>query len=81
MKWTTEFNTYEQTMTHTLSEQVKVVTDFRAGTVTLIKEGRKVDQHRTEDFNIADYTDFLVQNKIDADKLTQLTSSLQEAQG
>lgn len=81
MKWTTEFNTYEQTMTHALSEQVKVVTDFRAGTVALIKEGRKVDQHRTDDFSITDYTDFLIQNKIDADKLTQLTSSLQEAQG
>jgi hypothetical protein len=81
MKWTTEFNTYEQTMTQVLSDQVRVITDFRNNTVSLIKEGKKIDSHDIDNFSVTDYTDYVIRNYIDAQKLQELHNSLQEVQG
>lgn len=72
-QWTTEFDHHNHTMTHTFSDQIQVVTDFRRQTVNLFREGRKIDHQPLDEFNVTDYADYLVRIEKEAKSLKQLT--------
>lgn len=75
-QWVTEFDHRNHTMTHIFTDQIQVVTDFLSQTVNLFREGKKIDHQPLDEFNVTDYTDYLLRIEKDAQELKKLTEVL-----
>lgn len=63
MSWTTKFSFNNRVMIHTLSDRVKVFTNFDNKTIRVLKDGIRMEEHSTDDFDIEQYTLFLIKRK------------------
>ena len=77
MQWTTEFNTAEQTMTHTFNDHVKMVASFKDNKVSLVRFGKPLASYILDTFSLPDYKEMLILIAKDAQALLEL----QEVQG
>jgi hypothetical protein len=77
--WETSFQTADETMTHTFSDRVTVILDFKFGIVTILRDGEKIER-----FSVADekemsteaYGRFLVKIAESAEQLKKMDSAL-----
>jgi hypothetical protein len=81
--WNTEFQTADHTMTHTFSDRVMVVTDFRFQLVKILRDGEVLDQFSIADekeMSVKGYEEFLVKIAESAELLEELDNRLMKAE-
>ncbi|MDR3246717.1 MAG: hypothetical protein LBT50_09835 [Prevotellaceae bacterium] len=73
--WDTTFDTSKKTMTHTFSDRVKVIADFKFGVIITLRDGRPVDKFsfKKKEMPIGDYKAFLTGIADHAEQLKALS--------
>jgi hypothetical protein len=54
-RWETTFDTAARTMTHNLSERVKVHVDFKFGIITIARDGEAIDKFNCGGISLDEY--------------------------